>query len=86
MINSVSIVNKCEKLDMVYENDVNSMGLWLLKKGYMKGNKTLMCNWIALGVTSTLMQLYFAGQLIARFVIMFNFNPIGLFGDEETAK
>ena len=43
-LKSMTIVQKDEKLNMVLENDVNSMGLWLYKKKYFDGQKGLVCN------------------------------------------
>ena len=53
--------NDNNKLYMVYENDVNSYGLWLYKKGLMKNQKGLLCNWVASSLTATAMQFIFAG-------------------------
>ena len=67
LIRSVKLENDDETLDTVYENDVNSLGLWLHKKGFMKGQRKLNCNWVSLGLLSTTMQLYFAIQLVIKY-------------------
>ena len=69
LIRSVKIVERNEKLYTVFENDVNSLGLWLHKKKYMKGQKSLTCSWVFLSLASTCMQLYFAVQLFIKFYI-----------------
>ena len=69
LIRSLKVVERNEKLYTVFENDVNSLGLWLHKKRYMKGQRSLTCSWVLLSLASTCMQLYYAVQLFNKFYI-----------------
>lgn len=85
-LKSMTIVQKDEKLNMVLENDVNSMGLWLYKKKYFDGQKGLVCNQITLSLISTIIQIYFMGQLSLKYFYRLLNDPLNFYEDEETAK
>ena len=75
-----------EKLSMVYESDVNSFGLWLHKKGYLKGQYGLTIYWVISSILSICFQIFFAGQLVYKYFYQFNQDPVALFGYEEKVK
>lgn len=71
---------------MVYESDVNSFGLWLHKKGYLKGQYGLQMYWVLSSLTSICFQTFFAGQLIYKYFYQLSYDPVAVFGSEEKAK
>ena len=72
---------------MVYENDVNTFGLWLHRKGYFTDQNGLVAYWVVQSLVTTLCQIYFAGQLGYKYWYLLGERPEEFFdGDKEAAK